>query len=200
MKFQCGECDKYFTINNIQVADKDLDFQCDTCGNQFFINRNLSFSSSSKNSSMLCGNCGTLIPENNSVCDSCNLILNKSHEELRIDNKYYETLEIKNDGQVYNTNSGRKLSKRGMLIPGIVVAIILPVISAWYYTRNKTNEIMPTGTRIETQVVIMKSGQTYYADTIEKDGTYIEITSKNGVISKVLEKNVLQISKAIIED
>ncbi len=53
---------------------------------------------------------------------------------------------------------------------------------------------------IETQVVIMQSGQTYYADKVEKDDAYLRITNKDGTISKVLKSNVLQISKAVIEE
>ena len=201
MKFQCGKCCKYFTINNSIVANKGLDFQCDNCDNHFYLNRNLVFSSSAKNSNIICGNCGKLIPEKNKVCGSCNLILNKTHEDLRIDNKYYELLEIKGNGNVYKTHSGKILSKRSVLFPGLLVVIILFVILTWYFTKTNNNKILSKETtRIETQVVIMKSGQTYYADKIEKDGAYIRITNKNGLTSEILEKDVLQISKAIIED
>lgn len=213
MKFQCGGCDKYFKIDNIHVIIEDLNFKCDNCGSDFFINRNLAFSSSSKSSRIICENCGKLINENSRVCDSCNLVLNKTHEELRIDNKDYEPLEINQNGNVYNKNSGKSLKNRSILISGpITIVLILSLASAWYVINNNQTElkntvlkhlagIMPKNkNHIETQVVILKSGKTYYADKIEHDGSYIKITNKNGLISEVLEKNVLQISKALIED
>lgn len=168
MKFQCGKCGKYYIINNVIVANKDLDFQCDNCDDHFYLNRNSVFSSSSKNSNIICGNCGKLIPEQNKVCDLCNLILNTTHEELRIDNKYYELLEINKNGKVYKTHAGKILSKRSVLFPGLLVFMILSVILAWYFTKTNNNKILSKDiTRIETQVVIMKPGQTYYADKID---------------------------------
>ena len=211
MKFQCGECDKFYKIDNIHVIIEDLNFKCDNCGNNFFINRNLAFSSSSKNSRIICENCGKLINEISKVCDSCNLVLNKTHEELRIDNKDYVPLEINRNGNVYNKNSGKSLKKRSILISWLITILILSLTSVWYFINNNQKgnntvlkqlaSIIPKNkNRIETQVVILKSGQTYYADKIEHDGSYIKITNKNGLISKVLETNVLQISKALIED
>jgi len=206
MKFQCGECDKYFTINNIHNANNDLEFKCDNCTNQFIINRNLVFSSSSKNSKIVCGNCGKLIPEENKACDSCNLILNKTHEELRIDNKDYELLEINANGDLYNVNSGKQLRNKKALIPVITICcVLLSIALAWYLLKVNRVPIMNTAksqnaSHIETQVVIMQSGQTYYADKVEKDGAYLRITNKDGAISKVLKSNVLQISKAVIEE
>lgn len=211
MKFQCGKCDKYFKIDNINIVREDLNFKCNDCGNHFFINRHFAFSSSSKNSRIICDNCGKSINENNKVCDSCNLILNKTHEELRIDNKDYEPLEIKQNGDVYS-DSGKILNKRNVLIPGLIITLILFIISAWYLASNNqkeltdsmltsiTNIIQKNKDHIETQVIIMKSGQTYYADKIEHDGIYLKITNKNGLISEVLEENILQISKAVIEE
>ena len=202
MKFQCGECKKYFIINNIHTADNDLEFQCDNCTNQFTINRNLSFSSSSKNSKILCENCGKLIPEENRVCEFCNLILNKSHEELRIDNKDYESLEINANGDVYSINSGKKLSKKKTLMTLITfTVIVISIALAVYIFLPIFNADQPQNSdRIETQIVIMQSGQTYYADKVEKDGNYLEITNKDGSTSKVLKSNVHQITKAVIEE
>ena len=46
----------------------------------------------------------------------------------------------------------------------------------------------------------MKSGKTYYADKIEKNGIYLEITNKDGSTSRVLQSNILQIAKAVIDE
>lgn len=212
MKFQCGECDKCFKIDNIHIVKEDLNFRCDNCGNEFFINSNLAFSSSSKNSKIICENCGRLIHETNKKCDSCNLVLSKAHEDLRIDNKSYEALEINQKGNVYKANSGRRLKKGRLLMPGLIAILILSFPMAWYFINTNQKELNNTvlrqlvniipknKNRIETQIVILKSGQTYYADKIEYEGLYIKIINKNGLINEVLKKNVLQISKAVIED
>jgi DNA-directed RNA polymerase subunit RPC12/RpoP len=202
MKFKCGECKKYFTINNIHTINNDLEFQCDNCTNQFTINRNLAFSSSSKNSEVLCENCGKLIPEAKKVCEFCNLILNKTHEEFRIDNKDYESLEINANGAICNIHSGKKLSKRKSSMTLITVtALAITIALAGYFFLPIINTVQSQDSdRIETQIVIMQSGQTYYANKIVKDGVYLRITNKNGSTSKVLKSNILQISKAVIEE
>ncbi len=205
MKFQCGECKKYFTINNSHNVNDELEFQCDKCSNKFTINRNLVFSSSSKNSNILCENCGKLIPESNKVCDSCNLILNKTHEELRIDNKYYESLSINGNGDVCSANTRIQIKNNKNLMPRIlaVVVIILALVGYLIGTNNLPFiNAAPslTTARIETQIILMQSGQTYYADEVKEDGVNLRITNKNGTISKVLKSDVLQISKAVIEN
>lgn len=204
MKFQCGKCDKYFTINNTHTIDKDLEFRCDNCTNVFTIKRNLVFSSSSKNSKIICENCGKIISESHKSCNSCNLILNKAHEEWRIDNKHYESLEISENGSVCSSKYGKKLTKKNKLMP-VTIAVVVTVITLAGYLL-KTDKL-PTlnismaqkEARIETQVIIMKSGQTYYADKVEKDSVNLRITNKNGVISQIPISDVLQISTAVID-
>ena len=202
MKFQCGQCKKYFIINNIHTAKNDLEFQCDNCTNQFTINRNLAFSSSSKNSNLVCENCGKLIPETNKVCKFCNLILNKTHEELRIDNKDYEPLEINESGAVVSIHSGKRLSKNKILLPLIIFTVIVILIAfAGYFFLPIINTVQSKNSdHIETQVVIMQSGKTYYAKKIEKDGVYLVITNKDGSLSRVLQSNIMQIAKAVIDE
>ena len=206
MKFQCGECQKYFTIKNIHSINNDLEFQCDNCANLFSINRNLVFSSSSNNSSIVCENCGKLIPETNHSCTSCNLILSKTHEELRIDNKYYESLEINEKGDVSNADTAKKLKKKKSVMPAVVVvATVLSTIIVGYlaktdrlpFTEIAQSKDMP---RIERQIIIMQSGQTYYATEVEENGLYLTITSENGQTTDILKSNVLQRTKAVIEE
>jgi ribosomal protein S27E len=205
MKFQCGQCDRFFAINNIHTIESDLEFYCDGCKNKFFINRNLVFSSSSKNSNILCRNCGKVMPEGVKVCDSCNLIMNKNHEELRIDNKEYTPLEITVKGKVYNIKSGKNIAKKKMFFPVLIILIFVLLSSlSFYYFKDDVSGIVNASiiqgkSRTEAQIVIMKSGQTYYADKIEKDGDYLKITNKNGAVTKVLKNNILQISKAVVE-
>lgn len=205
MKFQCGRCKKYFTINNIHSVTEDLEFQCDTCDNRFYITKNLMFSSSSQNSNILCDNCGTAIEEGDSVCTSCNLILNKGHENRRIDNKSYEALEVNKGGQLYNANSGKRVTTKSIVLPITLAVLLLSVITGWYLTKTDNTPLadihLPgTPTRTVTQIVIMQSGKTYYADQLEKNGIYLDITTKNGATERVLEKDVMQIAKATIED
>ena len=136
----------------------------------------------------------------------CNLILSKTHEELRVENKDYESLEINSSGDVCSANSGKELKKKKTMAPVIIAGFVVIIITVSGYL-IKTERLPTINTaqsqdtvRIETQIIIMQSGQTYYADTVEEDGVYLKITHKNGSISKVLKSNVLQISKAVIEE
>lgn len=204
MKFQCGECQKNYSINNIHTTGKDIEFQCDGCKNIFTINRNQVFSSSSKNSKVICENCGKLIPENCARCDSCNLILNKIHEELRIDNKAYETLQINENGDITSTLHAKKPGEKTRVIVSTITVLLVITISLFFLTKFDVASTLPLkqsakSKQTETQIVILNSGQTYYADEVNSKGGYIEIKGKDGVVTKVLEKDVHQISKAIID-
>lgn len=212
MKFQCGECDKFYKIDNNNVSKKDLRFKCEDCGNYFSIKRDLSFSSSSNNSKILCENCGKAIEEGNKSCSSCNFIFSKLHEELRVDNKYYELLEANEKGKVFNKNTGKNIGRRRTLLSSALVIILLLSAATVYLLSNNPTTLnatsvssirnfLPEKRKItETQVVIMKSGATYYAETISKDGHQIKITNKNGITHNVLKSDVLQIATATIED
>ena len=212
MKFQCGECDKFYKIDNNNVSKKDLHFKCEDCGNYFSIKRDLSFSSSSNNSKILCENCGKAIEEGNKSCSSCNFIFSKLHEELRVDNKYYELLEANEKGKVFNKNTGKNIGRRRTLLSSALVVFILISASAVYFLSNNPaalnatgvssiRDILPERKQItETQVVIMKSGTTYYAEKTAANGNYMKITSKNGMVHNVLKSDILQIATATIED
>lgn len=212
MKFQCGECDKFYKIDNNNVSKKDLRFKCENCGNYFSIKRDLSFSSSSKNSLILCGNCGKTIEEGNKSCPSCNFIFSKIHEELRVDNKYYELLEANEKGKVFNKNTGKNIGRRRTLISSALVIILIFSAATVYFLNNNPAALNTTSVSsirdflperlktTETQVVIMNSGTTYYAEKTAANGNYMEITSKNGIVHNVLKSDILQIAKATIED
>lgn len=212
MKFQCGKCDKFYKIDNNNVSKKDLRFKCEDCGNHFSIKRDLSFSSSSNNSKILCENCGNAVEEGSKSCSSCNFIFSKLHEELRIDNKYYELLEANKKGKVFNKNTGKNIGRRRTLLSSaLVIIVLLSATTVYLLSNNPTvlnassvssmkNIILERKQITETQVVIMKSGTTYYAEKISANGNSMEITSKNGIVHNVLKTDILQITTATLED
>ncbi|MCI5160299.1 MAG: hypothetical protein D3906_18120, partial [Candidatus Electrothrix sp. AUS1_2] len=53
--------------------------------------------------------------------------------------------------------------------------------------------------REEIQVVLMLDGTTYYAEKLEHDGPVLRITGKNGGVVEVAEKDVLDITTAVLE-
>ena len=66
---------------------------------------------------------------------------------------------------------------------------------------SSIRDLLPERKQItETQVVIMKSGTTYYAEKTAATGNYMKITSKNGMVHNVLKSDILQIATATIED
>jgi hypothetical protein len=212
MKFQCGKCGKCgknYIVDNVHTIDKTLTLECTGCNNIFFIEANMAFSSASGDSKIICENCGQLINETIKVCPSCNLVLNKQHEALRIDNKQYEKIVV-HDGKPYQQYAGRK--RGGKILIALLLVTVLAAGAGFWFLSTQQHKLKNTilepvadmvpnlSGRTETQVVIMLSGQTYYAEKIEHDGPYVLITAKNGAVTKVSKKEILQIAEAVIEE
>lgn len=209
MKFQCGRCGKNYLIDNADTAKASLSIPCDSCGNSFSIDENLSFSSASGNSKIICENCGQLVIETVEKCPACNLLLNKKHEAKRIDNKVYEKVVLE-DGEVARKKTG-KGRRKGMLTALIIILLAGAGGAFWFLCTQQhilkgtvlepIAEKMPDlSGREETQVVIMMNGTSYNAEKIENNGGTLRITAKNGAVVEVAEKDVLDIATAVIED
>ncbi len=211
MKFQCGECDKFYKLDDKNVSEDGLSFKCEQCTNVFFLNGNLVFSSSNANSKLLCENCGQLLHESRKTCENCNLILNKSHEELRIDNRYYQRLEQDDKDNVHAPNQPpQKKGKKGMVALTGLLLLIFATSALYFFGGNfdmlgstplsSTKSVSKNKPmKIEKNVVIMKSGDTYYVEKIEKSGDNFDLTHLSGAKSTVKEDDVLSITRAIIE-
>jgi len=214
MRFQCGKCEKMYKIDFAHVCLKDLSFKCEQCANKFLIKKDLTFSSTSRNSKIICENCGNFIDEEQQSCKSCNLIINKPHEDLKIDNYFYELYQVNEKGKLYDKNTGKIIGGGRLKTPAIFACFLISLIFAislfYFFSDNTTalnnpissalEALLPDNeTRKETQVVLMKSGKTYYVKKVEKDGLYLKLINNNGTRIDVPEKDVLQISKAIIE-
>jgi len=212
MKFQCGKCGKNYLIDNTDTIDKVLTIKCTNCDNSFFIRENLSFYSSSGDSKIICENCGQLVDEKSKACPSCNLVLDKQHEELRIDNKEYEKVVV-HEGKAFQKQAGKKGGGKILLI--VLFIAVLAAGGAFWFIANNPDKLNGTilesvtdmlsnltgqTARTETQVVLMKSGQTYYAEKIEHDGQDVKITAKNGLVVTVTKKDILQIATAVVEE
>ncbi|MCI5138009.1 MAG: hypothetical protein D3922_06255 [Candidatus Electrothrix sp. AR1] len=209
MKFQCGRCGKNYLVDNTDTVDKTLTIPCSRCGNSFCIDENMAFASASGNSKIVCENCGQLVIEKVKACPSCNLVLNKQHEAKRIDNKEYEKVVVQ-DGKVAK-NGGGKGGKKIILVALLVLVLAVTGGAFWFLSTQQHTlkgtllepvaEKMPNlSGRTETQVVIMMNGDTYYAEKVEKDGSIVRITTKNGAVVEVAKKDVLDITTAVIEE
>jgi hypothetical protein len=207
MKFQCGRCGKNYLIDNADTIEKTLTIPCDRCGNSFCIDANLSFSSASGNSMIICENCSQLVNEKVKACPSCNLVLNKQQEAKRIDNKEYEKVVLQ-DGKVAQAEKGKKKT----LLVGLLILLLAGAGAAFWFLSSQQAQLKGTllepiaekmpnlSGREETQVIIMMNGDTYYGTKVEKDKDLVRITTKNGAVVEVAEKNVLEITTAVIED
>ena len=195
--------------SHTHTIDKTLTLECAGCGNSFFIEADMTFASASGDSKIICENCGQLINEKIKVCPFCNLVLNKQHEASRIDNKEYEKIVL-HDGKPYQEYTGKQRGGK-ILIALLLVTLLLAGAGFWFLNtpqhklqntfQEPVADMLPNlSGRTETQVVIMLSGQIYYAKKIEHDGLYLLITTKDGAVTKVLKKDILQIAKAVIEE
>ena len=209
MKFQCGRCGKNYLVDNTDTVDKELTLPCSACGNSFCIDENMFFSSASGNSKIICENCGQLVIEKVKACPSCNLVLDKQHEAKRIDNKEYEKVVVQ-DGKVAQP-AGKKGGKK-IILAALCVLILAGAGGAFWFLSTQQQRLKGTflepiaekmpnlSGREETQVVIMMDGQTYYAKKVEYEGPVVHITTKNGGFVKVVEKDIFQVTTAVIEE
>ncbi len=206
MKFQCGTCGKYYLIENAEAVSSRQMLRCTGCGNVFVLHKNLAFSSSSRNSKMICARCGSLTDEAGGACAVCNPALKALREELMIDNREYEFFEVRK-GKVRPKRS-KGGPKKAVLLAGaalfvIVLALLaLLLLPGGTLDRLKTAALKPLGitSKTETQVVIMRSGQTYYSENVEHLGGTARITEKNGNVVTVAEQDIVQIAKAVTEE
>ncbi|MCI5209573.1 MAG: hypothetical protein D3910_12465, partial [Candidatus Electrothrix sp. ATG2] len=105
---------------------------------------------------------------------------------------------------------GKRKGRKKRILAVLVLLVLVGGVFWFLSTRQDTvkgtflepiAEKMPNlSGRVETQVIIMMNGDTYYAEKVEKDGAIVRITTKNGAVVEVAEKNVLDITTAVIED
>ncbi|WP_417912926.1 hypothetical protein [Candidatus Electronema sp. TJ] len=206
MKFQCGTCGKYYLIENAEEIGSKQMLRCADCGNVFVLHKNLAFSSSSRNSKLICKRCGSLIDEGGGVCPVCNPALKSLLEEFMIDNREYEFFEVRK-GKVRSKRGRGGRGKAALLAGTALLVIALAALSVALLPGSKRDTIKtavlkPLGiaSRTETQVVIMRSGQAYYAEKIEHQSGMARITEKSGRVVNVAEKDIAQIAQAVTED
>ncbi|WP_417916347.1 hypothetical protein [Candidatus Electronema sp. JC] len=206
MKFQCGTCGKYYLIENAEEIGSKQMLRCVDCGNVFALHKNLAFSSSSRNSKLLCKRCGSLIDEAGGTCSVCNPALKSLREEFMIDNREYEFFEVRK-GKVRPKGRAGRRSKAALLAGAAVLVIVFVVLAAALLPGSrrdalKTAVLKPLGitSKAETQVVILRSGQTYYAEKVEHLAGTAKITEKSGGVVAVAEKDIAQIAKAVTEE
>jgi hypothetical protein len=211
VKFQCGICDKIYKIENLNALKSNLTFRCETCHNKFFIKKGATFSSSSKNSKVVCEVCDNFIHEEKRFCEFCTPTNNKTHDDLRIDNKFYALYDVNDNGKTYNRNTGKRVGSNKVLLPVCGLIFLVICLSSIYFfsKKTKTSNSSISNTkgkfspekekRREAQIVITKTGRTYYAKNIETDGNHLQLSNDNGEITKIRKEDVLQISKAVIE-
>lgn len=207
MKFQCGTCGKYYLIENAEEISSKQMLRCVDCGNVFALHKNLTFSSSSRNSKLLCKRCGSLIDEAGGTCSVCNPALKSLREEFMIDNRDYEFFEVRK-GKVRPKRGREGRGKAALLAGGAaVLVIVLAALAAALLPGSKRDALKiailkPLGitSKNETQVVILRSGQTYYAEKVEHLAGTAKIIEKSGGVVTVAEKDIAQIAKAVTED
>ncbi len=206
MKFQCGTCGKYYLIENAEEISSRQMLRCVECGNVFALHKNLAFSSSSRNSKLICKRCGSLIDEAGGACPVCNPALKSLREEFIIDNREYEFFEVRK-GKVRPKGRAGRRNKAALLARSAFLVIVFAALAAALLPGGrrdalKTAVLKPLGiaSRTETQVVVMRSGQTYYAEQVEHLGGTAKITEKSGGVVTVAEKDIVQIAKAVTEN
>lgn len=211
MRFSCGQCGKHYRIEESNIPAEGLESPCRGCDNQFLISANTSLTSTGGNSRIICDNCRELVVEGEKICPHCNLLLTTAHEELRIDNNYYESLDphipSPDNEEIEQQQDGR--SKHKMLL-GVVSCMFVVACAVFLFmkvimkgdveTAGTINSLSPVSPKtVETNVMVLKSGETYYVDRIEKSGKTLHLTHMSGAENTVEEEEVLMITKGVIE-
>lgn len=209
MRFTCGVCGKNYKIDDLKIAEEGLSPKCRNCNNQFEISKHKALSSTSGNSKVICDNCGQFVPEKIKKCPNCNLYLTNEREELRIDNKFYETL----DEEAFPQQESENISPTGKRKPKIVAFALATLLccGTFFYIAAYTDIITPVisspikkltqpeDTSIATKVIILNSGETYYVKEILTEGTTLHLKHLSGAENSISKDEVMMISDAVIE-
>ncbi|WP_417908655.1 hypothetical protein [Candidatus Electronema sp. PJ] len=203
MKFQCGMCGKYYLIEHADQISSQQKLRCPDCGNIFMFQKDLAFSSASKNSKRICEQCDSLVHEESGTCLSCIPALKRLPEECRLDNRVYTHFEVRR-GKI-RPKHGRRQVGKAVLLAGLSVLVMASLVLFLPGSKRdalKRAVLKPLGikTRTETQVIILRSGAALYADKVEHDGTKVRITGKDGKVLTIGEEELAYESKAVIED
>lgn len=157
-----------------------------------------------------CSNCGKSIPKRYTACDGCSHVVAGAPEKLQVDHKFYDSLTT-GKNQAGNTQSGITSAKRRRLIfAAVAVTAISIILSSSFLSKKQNNQgnsvqtlnpaaLLDKKSKEEVQVVIMKSGKTYYAGKIEYFGNFANITSRDGSMQQVPKEKISQISTAVLE-
>jgi hypothetical protein len=206
MKIRCGTCEACHLIEGTENLRKKRSLKCVECGNLFVLQPDQTFCSSSRNSQRICDCCGQFVAEADKVCSCGGTAADKDlREELRIDNKKYYFFVVRK-GKIQPVGKKVNWFGRGLLLAGaIALAAGLIIVRQMPpdkrdALRNAVLKALHLPSRTETKVVILHSGQVYYAEKIEQQGAELKITAKDGRVVQLREEDVQQISTAVIND
>ena len=205
MRFQCGTCDQYYLLENAEQISPRQMLRCIGCGNVFVFQKNLSFSSSSRNSKRICDGCVSLLDEAQGACPTCRQSSASVQEIDVIDNRDYAFFLVRKGRIRPKGRSSRKgriaLLVGAVLVVSVAAALVL-LLPGGKRDAMKTALLKPLGitSRTETFVVILRSGTVIYAEKIEHQGTKLKITEKNGRVVILDEQEVASTAKATLEE
>ena len=206
MKLRCGSCGAYYLIEGTDSLRKKRSLKCVECGILFVLQPDQTFYSSSRNSQRICNCCGQFVAEAAKVCSCGGTAADKDlREEQRIDNKEYYFFVVRK-GRIQSTRKKVNWFGRGLLLAG-VIALVAGLIIILLMPGGKRDALknailkpLHLPSRTETKVVILHSGQVYYAETMEQQGAEVKITTKDGRVIQVRKKDIQQVNTAVIDD
>ncbi|WP_028579933.1 hypothetical protein [Desulfogranum japonicum] len=127
-------------------------------------------------------------------------------KRLPIDNREYELLEVRENGKLYNKETGKLLTRNKVKVAILLVLCCLVAFGIYFYfnsTKGKEQVQSVLHKTLHTKkayVIILRNGDAFVAAHYEEKGSSLFFVDKDNQMHEVPQTDIMQIREAVMED